>query len=129
MPTRTWFPLTPRTVMVTSSPIMTVSPTRRVRMSIFHILCRSSFRFAAALQVRHQPLLFVLGSVRGKGNKRKYPLEGLRHGVQSVLRRAESPTSPAAPQPPPAPKVPRSGARNPDAATPHHAARGRRERR
>src|SRR4029077_12409376 len=38
MPTRTWFPLTPRTVMVTSSPIMTVSPTRRVRMSIVRFL-------------------------------------------------------------------------------------------
>src|ERR1700732_2710364 len=48
MPTRTWFPLTPRTVMVTSSPIITVSPTRLVRMSIFHFLFRYSFRFASA---------------------------------------------------------------------------------
>src|ERR1700747_1624573 len=34
MPTRTWFPLTPRIVTTTSSPIMMLSPRCRVRISI-----------------------------------------------------------------------------------------------
>src|SRR5579872_4785168 len=34
MPTRTWFPFTPRMVTVTSLPIITVSPTRLVNISI-----------------------------------------------------------------------------------------------
>src|SRR5690606_33665562 len=34
MPMRTWLPLTPSTVTVTASPIIRVSPTRRVRISM-----------------------------------------------------------------------------------------------
>src|ERR1700722_5490186 len=34
IPIRTWFPFTPNTVTVTSLPIITVSPTRRVRINI-----------------------------------------------------------------------------------------------
>src|SRR4029077_14406384 len=104
MPTRTWFPLTPRTVMVTSSPIMTVSPTRRVRMSIFHILCRSSFRFAVATPARHQPPLFVCeayfrgayaetGTKENTNDASRAWLERLRHGPRNVL-------GPIRPQPP-----------------------------
>src|SRR5690606_28671947 len=35
MPTRTWLPLTPSTVTVTESPIMSVSPTRLVKINMW----------------------------------------------------------------------------------------------
>src|SRR5690606_6691924 len=44
-PRRTWFPFTPSTVTVTSLPMTTVSPTRRVKISIAKLLlglCRRS---------------------------------------------------------------------------------------
>src|SRR5690606_25744600 len=45
MPMRTWLPLTPSTVTVTESPIIRVSPTRRVRINMWSspwpaIFCR-----------------------------------------------------------------------------------------
>ena len=39
MPMRTWFPFTPNTVMVTSLPTITVSPARRVRISMTSYSC------------------------------------------------------------------------------------------
>src|ERR1700675_2305369 len=37
-PIRTWFPLTPKTVTVTSFPIITVSPTRLVSINMLRLL-------------------------------------------------------------------------------------------
>jgi hypothetical protein len=37
-PIRTWFPLTPNTVTVTSFPIITVSPTRLVNINMLRLL-------------------------------------------------------------------------------------------
>ena len=42
IPMRTWFPFTPSTVTVTSSPMTTDSPTRRVKISIVRALRRAS---------------------------------------------------------------------------------------
>ena len=50
IPTRTWLPLTPSTVTVTESPIIRVSPTRRVRISIVH-----SFAPRARMSPRQRP--------------------------------------------------------------------------
>src|SRR6478609_1809654 len=46
-PTLTWLPLTPSTVTVTSSPMTTASPTRRVRINMVDTLLR--------LDERHSP--------------------------------------------------------------------------
>jgi len=43
IPMRTWFPFTPSTVTVTSSPMTTDSPTLRVKISILRALRRASF--------------------------------------------------------------------------------------
>src|SRR5665213_998501 len=57
MPTRTWLPLTPRTVTVTSLPIITVSPTRLVKISI--LLSPSAQRRFELKRREQSPLHYV----------------------------------------------------------------------
>ena len=55
-PTRTWLPFTPSTVMVTSSPIISDSPTRRVKISMTHFLVVPVRLSLMAGSLRQSPL-------------------------------------------------------------------------
>ena len=90
------FPLTPRTVMVTSSPTMTVSPTRRVRISIFLFLWLYGFGDCHSLgypeneitprkenNLRHLQTFFceIASVLRSKSPQRKEPRHPERAAV------------------------------------------------